>query len=251
MRTGEQQVDSESDKMRSKGFNDADILNAKISAVYQWADAIAGDGLCPAEIMRLADELPIHWGATVIRARDGRSGSAVNFVDARELVQTEWHDSVEGGRATESVSWLSVWELDKYRSLCNILGVEPLAQNHTHSTKTARATGADVRISSERDEKDYVEVAFAAVTPGPLGSPRCTTAAGHLRSLDTQAGTISREQFERVCRQSTQLYERSAKSGARLVISRTYGELWFEDLRLLLRQKPGWRGHLEALCYTR
>jgi|EP01043_Picozoa_sp_COSAG02_P026325 hypothetical protein len=238
--------------MRSDGFSDADILSAKIAAVYQWADAITGDGLCPAEIMRLADELPIRWGSTIIRARDGRSGSAVNFVDARELVQAEWHDSVEGGRGTESLSWLSVWELDKYSSLCNILGVEPLAQNHTHSAKTsARATGTAVRLSSQRHENDGVEVAFAAVTPGPLGSPRCTTAAGHHRGLDTQAGSISMAQFERVCRQGTQLYEQSAVSGARLVVSRCYGELWFEDLRLSLRQKPGWRGHLEALCCPR
>ena len=100
--------------MRSEGLNDTDILAAKIDAVFQWADAFSGDGLCPAEIMRLADELPIRWGSTVVRSKDRRSGSAVNFVDAQELVQVKWHDSGEGGRATESLSWLSVWELDKY-----------------------------------------------------------------------------------------------------------------------------------------
>lgn len=239
--------------MRSEGLNDTDILAAKIDAVFQWADAISGDGLCPAEIMRLADELPIRWGSTVVRSKDRRSGSAVNFVDAQELVQVKWHDSGEGGRATESLSWLSVWELDKYGALCNILGVEPLAQHHTHSSKTSlRATGAQICISSHRGEKGGADAAFAAVTPGPLGSPRCTTAAGHHHGrLDTQAGTIDRARFERVCQQNTQVYEPGAEPGARLVVSRPYGELWFEDLRLSLRHKPGCRGCLEALCYTR
>lgn len=250
--TGRQRIDLQSDKMRSRGASDADILAAKIAAVFQWADVIKGDGLCPAEIMRFADELPIHWGSTVIRSKDRRPGSAVNFVDAQELVQIKWHDCGEGGRATESLSWVSVWELDKYGALCNILGVEPLAQHHTHSTKTSlRANGARlpmVCISSHRDEKHDTEAAFAAVTPGPLGSPRCTTAAGHHRRLNTQAGTIDRARFERVCQQNTQVYALAAESGPRLVVSRPYGELWFEDLRLSLHHKPGCR---EATCCTR
>ena len=237
--------------MRSEGSTDADILDAKISAVYQWADAITGDGLCPAEIMRLADELPIRWGSNIVRSKDRRSGSAVNFVDAQELVQVAWHDCTLEERANESSSWVSVWELDKYGSLCNVLEVEPLAHNHVHSVKTPATTNTTLRFSPRNDEADGAETAFAAVTPGPLGTPRCTTAAGHHHRVDTQAGTIDKARFERVCRQSVQVYEECSKSGRRLVVCKPYGELWFEDLRLPLRPKPGWRGCLQALCYTR
>ena len=51
--------------MRSDGFSETDILKAKIAAVYQWAKTITGDGLCPAAIMRIADELPVHWGSKI------------------------------------------------------------------------------------------------------------------------------------------------------------------------------------------
>eukprot|EP01043_Picozoa_sp_COSAG02_P047079 COSAG02_NODE_4474_length_5324_cov_19.463028_3_plen_236_part_00 len=235
--------------MRSEGSTDADILDAKIAMVYQWADAITGDGLCPAEIMRLADELPIRWGSTVVRSKDRRSGSAVNFLDAQELVQVAWHDCVDEGRANEPSSWVSVWELDKYGSLCNILKVEPLAQNYVHSVKTPSTTNTAIRFSPRSDENYGAETAFAVVTP--LGTPRWTTAAGHHRRVDTQAGTIDKARFEHVCRQSAQVYEECSKSGRRLVVCKRYGELWFEDLRLPLRPKRGWRGCLQALCYTR
>eukprot|EP01046_Picozoa_sp_COSAG06_P011282 COSAG06_NODE_640_length_13515_cov_6.190206_10_plen_113_part_00 len=73
--TGEQRLAAEVGAMRSQGLHDEDILDAKIGAVYTWADAITGDGLGPAEIMRLADEISIRWGTTVVRSRDRRSVS--------------------------------------------------------------------------------------------------------------------------------------------------------------------------------
>jgi hypothetical protein len=146
------------------------------------------------------------------------------------------------------------------------LGVQPLAEAHTHSAKAEAAAVAPGRSSSsssrsrrrrlvnihtEHSSKEGGSTALAAgftpVASGPLGSPRCTTAAGHHRKVDTEAGTIDQASFERVGRQTVRVYEQLS-SGWRAV-ERPLGELWFEDLRLrLLRSKTGWYGCVDSLC---
>ena len=219
-------------KMYTEGLTDDDVLEAKISAVYEWADAIKDNGLGPAEILRMADELPVRWGSKVLRG--GRSGVAVNFIDGEEKVQIEWDGvdpspSYEDLDAAEVAVWCSVWELERYEPLCAILGVDPLANDHTHHAKG---------VLVPRDE-------FAAVSP-ILGSPRFTTAAGHHKDIPKETGTIGHEAFAEVCRRSAQVYVMHPWLG-RVAVQRRYGELWFEELRLQLRPKQGWRGCCEFL----
>ena len=229
----EHKVALEMAKMYAEGMTDDDLLEAKISAVYEWADAIKDNGLGPAEILRMSDELPVRWGSNVLRG--GRSGVAVNFIDAEEKVQIEWDGANPSDEELVLSDWCSVWELERYEPLCVILGVQPLAKGHTHS---AKGVPAPVALGTPRDE-------FAAVSP-ILGSPRFTTAVGHHKKMPTEAGTIGREAFAEVCRRSAQVYEQHPRLG-RVVVERRYGELWFEDLRLQLRPKQGWRGCCEFL----
>ena len=137
--------------------------------------------------------------------------------------------------------------------------MQPLAEAHTHSAKAEAAAVAPGRSSSRRrlvnihtehsteGGNPALAAGFTPVASGPLGSPRCTTAAGHHRKVDTEAGTIDQASFERVGRQTVRVYEQLS-SGWRAV-ERPLGELWFEDLRLrLLRSKTGWYGCVDSLC---
>eukprot|EP01045_Picozoa_sp_COSAG04_P020613 COSAG04_NODE_2126_length_4738_cov_39.131494_2_plen_742_part_00 len=210
-------------KMHAKGKADAAVLDAKIAAVWRWADTVADGELGPTELQRLADRVgynvmvalgalePIRGPRAVL---GGRVGTVIMVGDAESTkgkVRVRWEDD-----GTES-DWVRVSELD-----------EPLGEGSAVRHNGRRGTAAEEPVKGGRFYvHDHVRIRWE--DDGTLSK-----ADQYVDELDFDIPndfSITDDAFAAACRADP---EQTAR--------------WFEKLRLPLVEKRSCLGDFLAIC---